>query len=385
MNPNCPQERNRLDLSSSEAVLDVTTELLRRQWVLERSSDRASLWVLPEKKAELYVPNRLERNTLEWKGVLDRIAAPTNERPRDIERSLELKNYDSMRFSVNAIGTTIPLESAATVIGSAFGMIRAAATTARRPTQSIKSYSKAGDEIVKRAKLSHTEIGSFVFPVLLRIEKPAPLEQEPLEGIEEVAPESEERRVTRTLSQALDALWRNVVAPGTEPTTSSLLPVIYAGGTKEMLVKVAATLAEPEISFLETRFDWASAEVAGENLPSSVEIPAEAHDLVTEAARILGNATQDPLRVLVGPVIRIEHIKGEAFGEIAIQAAGSESGRRSRVEMRVRAQMLGPIHDWMHRGTTVLVQGRVKTRTGRYSFLEEIVDPQPLSSTLDGL
>ncbi|WP_120150520.1 hypothetical protein [Arthrobacter cheniae] len=185
---------------------------------------------------------------------------------------------------------------------------------------------RLGDEIAAQARLGHTEVGSFVFPVLLHVNQPEPLEQATLEGIDQVIPESDERRVTRTLAQALDAFERQVAKPGTEPTPRALLPVVYAGSTKELLNKVAAAPTEPDISFLETSFNWAGAEPVSRNLPRSVAIPTEARRLGTAAARILGESNQDPLRVLVGPIIRIEYVKGELLGEIVIQAPGPIRG-----------------------------------------------------------
>ena len=350
-----------------------------------RANERAALWRLPSSSAELYVPRSLRRDTLEWQGVLERIAVSTDETPSDVERAIEHKSYDFMRFRVNALGDSIPLESAATVINSAFGMIRAAATAARRPTQSIKSYAKFGDEIAAQARLSHTEVGSFVFPVLMHIDEPQRASQLTLEGVDQVIPESEERRVTRTLAQALDAFERKIIRPGTEPTLQSLMPVVYAGGTKEMLGKVSTALAGPDVSFFETSFAWASAEPASQDLPRSVTISAASRELLVGAVRILAESKQDPLRVLVGPIIRIEHVKGEVFGEIVIQAAGRAGGRRSRVEMKVHGRQLGALHDWMHGGTTVVVQGKVQTRPGRYAYLDGVAEPQPLSATLDGV
>lgn len=350
-----------------------------------RTSDRAALWTLPGSSAELYVPHTLRRDTLEWDGVLDRIAAPAKENRRDLERAIEHANFDFMRFRVNASGDSIPLESAATVINSAFGMLRAAATTSRRPARSITSYSKTGDAIASQARLAHTEVGSFVFPVLLHVDPPEPLAPATLAGIEEVIPESDERRVTRTLAQALEAFDRQVLEPGLSPTARTLLPVVYAGGTKELFGKVAAALSEPDISFYETSFTWASVEPGSLELPRSVTIPSEANRLVSDAIKILGESGKDPVRVLVGPIVRIEHIKGEMFGEIVVQAPGPSGGRRSRVEMRVREQQLGLLHEWMHSGTTVVVQGNVQTRPGRYAFLEGIAEPQRLSSSLEGI
>lgn len=371
----------------SPHAADVTAALLRRGWVQERASDKTTLWSLPTSSptAELYVPHGLRRDTIEWVGVLERIAAPTGENPRDVEMSIEKSSYDVLSFRVNSTGETIPLESAATVINSAFGMIRAAATAARRPRQAIGNYSKLGDRIASSARLGHTQHGSFVFPVLVHIDEPAEPEKPVLDGTQTVTPESEERRVTRTLAQAMAAFEKQVIQPAAEPTAKSLLPVVIAGGTREMFGKLAGALAEPDISFVETRFTWAGNEPASFALPTSVAIPADAHDLVTEAARVLSKPARDPLRVIVGPIIQIGQTPGEPFGEIIIQAPGPSGGRLSRVEMAVRQEQMEQLADWMLDGTTVVVHGAVDVRPGRRTRLREVATPQPLSDTLTGI
>ncbi|WP_214465545.1 hypothetical protein [Microbacterium flavescens] len=373
-------------MPASTAAADVTGLLLRRSWIRVRTSDRAALWSLPDGSAELYVPHSLRRDTLEWAGVLERIGAPYAETAVDVERSIEQTSYDVMRFRVNSTGETIPLESAATVINSAFGMIRAAATAARRPRQSIgRHYSKLGDDVARAARLGHTEMGSFVFPVLVHIQEPSPTEHATLPGVDSVIPESDERRVTRTLAQALTAFERQVVTPDVEPTSRSLLPMVFAGGTKELLAKVGEALAEPDISFLEMRFSWAGAAPVGEEIPSRVVIPTEARQHIQTAVRILADPQKDPLRVVVGPIIRIEHEPNDPFGEIVVQAPGPSSGRIGRVEVRVRAEQLEEIHGWMHAGTTVVLHGYVDSKPGHYAQFREIGTPQPLSNALPGL
>lgn len=371
----------------SVAAADITALLMRRGWSQERFSERAALWSLPERFGELYVPHTLRRDTLEWAGVLERIATPTKEHPSDVEKSIEQTHFDVVRFRVNATGDSIPLESATTVINSAYGMLRAAATSARRPRQSIGgNYSRLGDELARHARLGHTEIGSFVFPVLVHIEEPPAPAREALDTVEEVVPESDERRVTRTLAQALSAFERQIVKPDTMPDRGNLLPVVYAGGTRELFAKVAVALGEPDIAFVETGFTWAGAEAASADLPTSVTIPTEARSLVAEAARVLAEPAKDPLRVVVGPIIRIEHELDDPFGEVVIQSAPVGAGaRKSRVEVRVRADHLGQLHDWMYAGTTVVVHGKVERRTGHYARLQGVGLPQPLQDTLDGM
>lgn len=109
----------------------------------------------------------------------------------------------------------------------------------------------------------------------------------------------------------------------------------------------------------------------GGGVPTAQEDATEHVEGRRSRAR-LGETKRATGRVLVGPIIRIEHVKEELFGEIVIQAPGPSGGRKSRVEMQVRAEQFGSLHDWMHAGTTVVVRGKVETRSGRNAFLDGI-------------
>lgn len=370
--------------SLTSAAADVSALLTARGWVEVHTSVRATLWALPRTDAELYVPHSLKRNTMEWAGVMERMAAPAQQKPGDVERAIAEANFDVLRFRVNAMGQSIPLSSAAAVVGSAFGMVRAAATSARRLRRSIDgNYSKLGDVVARRAELAHTESGSFIFPVMLHIDPPEPAPQGVLPFVEEVIPESDERRVTRTLAQTLASFHKNIVEPGHTPNKANMLPVVYAGGTHELFAKMANALSDPEVAFLDTSFGWAGIEPVREGLPQQVVIPAEATSLVETAARVLSETADDPLRVLAGPIIRIEHEPRDPFGEVVIQAAPSAAGtRRSRVEVRVREEQLERLHHWMNTGTIVVVHGRVDRRPGHYAQLAGIGSPRPLDGAL---
>lgn len=139
--------------------------------------------------------------------------------------------------------------------------------------------------------------------MLVHIGQPPP-PAETLETVDEVLPESDERRVTRTLAQALHTFEKQIVQTDPFPDRGNLLPVVYAGGTQERFSKMASALAEPDIAFVETGFTRAAAEPARSDLPSRTSIPTEARALVAEAARVLADTAPDPLRVVVGQIIR---------------------------------------------------------------------------------
>lgn len=377
----------------SENLADDFAALLRaRGWLIQTENPGgSSLWSF-EDHSEMYLPPIIRRGSFLWSDVTERIADAHDERVDVVERAIDLVRFDVTRFRVDAAAGSqaIPLEAGAAVIGSAFGMLRAAATAARRPRQSIGSnYSRLGDEIVREARLAHTEVGSFIFPVVLKVSPPEPTPETPLHGedFEWGRPESPERRVTRTLAQALTAFDRHVIQPAREPQMSDLTPVIIAGGTKEMFAQVNNVISEPGVSWLETGFTWAPIEAAAAESPSRVMISAESEirELITKSVRLLSSPKSDPLRVITGPIIHISHAPGEPTGEIAIQTPSPTNARFSRVEVIVRQEQLSEIHHWMDQGTTVVVHGVVERRPGRPARLKGIAKPQPLEDTLAGI
>jgi len=342
-------------------------------------------------QAEMYVPHEVRLGTFLWTDLLERVAAAHEEQRAQLERALEMVRFDVTRFRIDG-RHTVPLETGATVISSAFGMMRAAATAARRPRQSIGSnYSKLADEIVREARLAHTEEGSFTFPVALRVNPPEP-EPEPEtqldnEVFSSAPSESAERRVTRTLAQAMAAFEKHVVQPATDPSMRDLAPVIIAGGTKEMFANLSRAVSEPDVGWLETGFAWAPIEGIPADPPSRISIPADAdaRHLISRAVQLLSTSRRDAVRVITGPIIRIEHSPGDPFGEIAVQAPSGTSSRHGRVEAVVRRERLEQIHLWMSQGTTVVLQGEVERRPGRSARLAGIASPRALEDALSGI
>lgn len=369
---------------------DVAALLRSRGWsVTQENPGGADLWALDD-KAEMYLPPVVALGSFEWSDLTQRIALAHEERASDVERRIELVRYDVTRFRVDdgpSWAHTVPLEAGAAVVSSAFGMLRAAATAARRPRQMIGSnYSKLGDEIVKEARLAHTEHGSFVFPVVLKVSPPEPEEHEPLDGVshESAPPESPERRVTRTLAQAMAAFDKHVLQPGKDPQSLALDQVVVAGGTKELLAHVNRALGEPGVSWFETGFAWAPVEAVDKDAPSAVMIPAdaEARELVARSVKLLSAPKKNPLQVFTGPIIHISHTPGELFGEIAIQTPLQASSRFGRIEVQVRKEQLSDIHDWMNTAKTVVVQGVVERVPGRPARIQGVAEPRPLEETM---
>jgi hypothetical protein len=376
-----------------ELSADIASFIRGRGWALVRTTEAGGvdLWSLPNTPHEMYLPRTMRRGSFEATDVIERIAAAHKQGVQEIESAVNLQRFDITRFRIDndlIDAASIPLETGATVISSAFGMIRAAATTARRPRQSIGSnYSRLGDELVRGARLGHTELGSYIFPVLTRVSEPLPPETLTLPDamFDSVRPESDERRIIRTLAQAVGAFERQIIRPGLEPRAADLTPVVIAGGSKEIFAQLGRALAEPSVSWLETSFTWAPTESIAEGTPERILIPSDARDLITQTVRLLSTPERDPLRIITGPITQIAHVPGDLFGEIAIQTPNPNGSRVGRVEVRVRAEELTQLHYWMDTATTVVAQGTVERRPGRPARLREVTTPRALSDTISGV
>ena len=106
--------------------------------------------------------------------------------------------------------------------------------------------------------------------------------------------------------------------------------------------------------------------------------------VVPETQQAVVVRTGDPVRVITGPIIRIEHTPGDPFGEIAVQVPLASSNRLGRVEGVVRREQLEQIHLWMSQGTTVVLQGEIERRPGRSARLAGVAAPQALDDALAG-
>ena len=89
--------------------------------------------------------------------------------------------------------------------------------------------------IARQARMAHTEDGSYVVPIWMPLAPPPDDEQSLFtdEDEQRLPVETSERRVTRTLTQSLDAVQKVIVQPANAPRNSGdLMPVIAAGGSK---------------------------------------------------------------------------------------------------------------------------------------------------------
>jgi hypothetical protein len=352
------------------SIKDLHAYLRFRGWAEQPPGPAGALWV--KNGARVGVPVDPESDLV--RGVVERVALVEGTTPKDLAEAARYLLFDVTYLRAASdyrITDTIPLETAGKIIGSARSMFRATATTARWERAQIGgNYSRLGDDVVRQALMGHTEKGSFVIPVLVPIPEPAEpdVHQDTLDhdGVEfhRASPEPFERRVVRTFAQSMQAVQEIVVDPGREPTTDQVHELVYRGVSREFCSALAGILSQTAVAEFGARVDWAPAVPAPETMPRSINIDADATDLVRRAADKLRQQKIAPKQVFSGTIVQLRHeSQDDPYGEIAISTV--RRGRPSEVVVRLPLPQYRQAWDWHNAGRAVLVEGTVRRAPGK--------------------
>jgi|AntAceMinimDraft_12_1070368.scaffolds.fasta_scaffold04465_2 hypothetical protein len=373
--------------ASTSGDLMLATYLLAHGWTITHKSSSSAIWArqVDNRFDEVGVPKDLKVGGFEWSEIIRRVAVSEERPERALALEFEYAMFDGIRFKIannGFIDETVPLHSGVALVSSAYSMLRASATTAQRLRSQIGSgYSKVGDEYVQRSRLAHTEQGSYIVPILFRHDETVlPADIEPIAGTENVPRESPQRRIVRTLAQTLETYKKRIIEPGKEVREGDLTPVIAAGGSKELFAGLEKVLYDPSVKEFSTSYSWGLSLPVTGNAPVSVEIPAEARELVRQTVEVLTRGQRQPTRIFTGPIVAFEHEPGDPMVRIALQTPPS-NGRMSRVYMMVRVQMQAEILQWIRDNHTVTVQGVVERLPGRPLQLQGISTPMRLDDS----
>lgn len=378
-------------MSSQELFVEnVRIYLRRNRWTEQPPGIAGSLWQRDSESgqtATIAVPTSMRVDSVEWRSVVERIAAFERRAVDEVVSSIRNLLVDITRFRAAndlVISGSIPLTAGVGLVGAAHKMLRASATTAQRPRAHIAgNFSKLGDQVVDQARLGHTEEGSYVLPILMPLTEAAPEEQAsfwPEEaGVDRVAPEPAERRVTRTLAQALTAIQSRIVQPAREPQASELHDLIAAGASRELVLAVNQVLGDPAVATFEATFDWASGLTAPAAVPTGVAVPSAATELLTRAAGLLSSSKREPNRSFIGPIVEVRHLPDDPFGEVALQTI--RQGRQVEIRVRLTNEQLDPAHEWMRTARTIVVDGPIQRTPGRPLRIDSPTNIYPLDET----
>jgi hypothetical protein len=373
-----------------ELTENVRNYLRRNQWTEQAPGLAGSLWHRDragEAIATIAVPASIRADSIEWRSVIERLAVFERRSTDAVASSIRNLLVDITRLRAAndlVISGSIPLKAGVELVSSAHKLLRTCATTAQRPRAHIGgNYSKEGDRLANHARLGHTEEGSYVLPILMPLSEPASDGDDHLwaeeEGVVRVALEPPERRVTRTLAQAMTALQNRIVQPARDPKASDMHDLVAAGVSRELVLAVNEVLGDPAVAVFEAAFEWASGFTAPAAVPAAVAVPSDAGSLLTRAANLLASSKRDPSQTITGPIVEVRHLPDDPFGEISVQTM--RQGRPAEVRVRLTIEQLDPTHEWMRSARTIVVDGPIVRTPGRPLLIESPTSIYPLDES----
>lgn len=364
-------------MPNDELLTHTKAWMLRNGW--NEVSEGAAGWMWKRTAAgedtrKIAIVRDLDNDNSAFNGVVQRLAAAHGTPTAEVERTLRMWGTDvTLLRAANdiVIAETIPLTAGAIMVESARLMYRCSATAAIRLRPEISGgYSKIGDELSDTVRMGHTERGSYVIPVYVKLSDPKEVvdNEQPFEGLERESiaavetVESAERRMTRTFAQAMQAISDHVVTPEHLPRTDEVMGLVSAGVTREFVSAIARILAEDAVAEFETRFEWASSQPAPARIAKSVSIPAEAKEKLTETVRILKRSKQREFNVMTGPIVTVSKFPDDPTVYATIKTI--RGGHPCNVTAFLPRIPLKTVTEWMTSGETVQLQGVVDRQGG---------------------
>lgn len=343
-------------------------------WHRLSEGDFGALWSKKNHDAEVAIPKGIRFGTGMWDGTIERVAywerLPNDVLDKTIRRFwMDVSDFRASSSIVR--GNNIAAEAGSSLFSGAWKMLRASATTARGAKAVIGgNYSQVGDRSIEGAMFAQTEPGSYVLPLLVPIERTtndlrvdrnlANTPLSPDDFFEVKDRETEQRRATRTMAQALTAVKEKIIEPAVEPTKRVINEAVIAGVSREFVKAIHEMIAEETISSVDVTFKWAPRAGDVPRTKSVIEIPKASALLLSMAIRQMNSSKEPMTAVLSGPIFALYHPKGSNSGEATIEAA--YKGRIRRVAVNLKGlRMLDDAHRWFHSHETLLVEGAIRS------------------------
>ncbi|GAA2790074.1 hypothetical protein RMN57_22990 [Kitasatospora sp. CM 4170] len=363
-------------------LLQLRAYMKHSGWLSQPPGAGGAIWIKGD--AKIGIPTLSRNDPVIAKGVLERLAAHERTSAAALAPKIRYHRMDVTLLRAandHRITDTIPFEAAATVIGSARKLLRAAGTTAWHERGDIGgNYSRRGDEVLKKARMDHTQEGSFIIPVLVPLPEPPEVagEQMTLPDMElyTAAPEPFERRVTRTFAQSIMAVKEIIVDPERSPSVSDLHTVVERGVSREFCAALAQILAEPAVGEFETTFDWAESLPGPATMPGSISIEHEAHLKIENAAALLKRSRIDAGSTFSGSIIELRRRTDDPYGFVTVSTV--RRGRVSEIRVRLPFSHYQAAVSWHRAQRAVIVEGEVAVGVGRRLVVDHPVKCRPI-------
>lgn len=360
-------------------VSNLTDVMSLSGWSETSRGPVGALWKHDATNALVGIPDGLSTERPEWIQVVSQIADAMRLSVEDLSLRIRRFRFDVVEFKASGSlwDTAVPVEAGFNLFRTARKVLRSTATTSRGTRAEIgTSYLQISKDLVSTALFDQTRHGSYVVPMLLPVEglvdqnddslhTTTDRELETTSGDDVFTEtvkqrETQVRRVTRTMAEALSTVESTLITPDEEPTQQEIAAMVDSGVSKELLSALYEVISAPAVLSFNTSFAWSEVLSAPNHLDgASVGIPSAAAELIKRTIpRFVRPARNDTER-FTGPIVQMRHEKMLRLGRVSI-----DTFRRSRkveISAHVSSEKLDAMHDAFAEHDTVVVEGVVRS------------------------
>jgi hypothetical protein len=349
----------------AEARRDLLSYIRSTGWSAVARGTLGDLWESPSGR-QVGIPYEINPETLDWHSVMERVAADTRQSSQelsDIIRGLWIDAFSFRASSDIYIQDTIPAKAGADLFKNVWKLLRSAATTSRTPKAHISgNWSKVGDDAINDARFAHTKRGSYILPLLVPLPRPLDESVDELKLTAQgnsVFHESDARRATRTMVQALSAVNAALIQPEKEPVRSVVADLVQVGVSRELISAVNDIIKHSSVADLDIKVDWAGRMPGPSRTTEALVIPSEASYRLEKVLPLFKNSRRSTTETLTGPIYKMADRESDEFGIATMEVP--RNGRISQIEVFIDRQRLVRAHDWFKEHRSVIVQGSVES------------------------
>lgn len=358
---------------------DLVSYLTMHGWSSDIKGPAGSVWRHRNSQDSVAVLDDLSDEMYEWRSTLERIANAMHLTVEQVESDIATMYIDVQEFRAAndlLIRGSIPMEAGFTLFSTARTIARAAASTSRSNKMRIGgNYGKAALRIAKKARFGHTIDGSYIVPLLVPLERPKePVTDTPLEfegeGVKHPLVEPEERRMTRTLAQALTAIQHGIIEPAREPQGSIISDLVTSGVSREMVEAIERIVREDSVGIFNVSFKWARAFEPPPGNLKSISVPSESAELLRMTAERMKTDKRSEIETVTGQIIDLEDDPETTGGRARIRTI--RRGRQTRIDIALTEKQTEAAHSWFSEHRHVAVAGIVKSSPGQVSRIDKV-------------
>lgn len=313
--------------------------LRAKKWSrIDLQANRSSTWRLPAEDGDefevlLPMETDLRDYPLRIGDMLSVLAVAERRSAWDIYNDILLAACDVTRIRIadpESNDGTLPIEQHAQIAQKARDLMLAAAcaATEQRPVWSTKKPQRATEQI-RKIRIGQTERGSYIVPVITRIDP-----ELQLHGTNPDMEEPYERTVTRMLATSLASLDRAAEQAAVTQDSAAFEQAVADGVNANLCEAIVGLWGSDEGQrTLEFTFSWSPARPPATPLPKHIRFTADQVPLIRQGGAFLRAKAPVEEFEFVGVVVELKREKSSPTGSATIFQEKGKTPRRLTIEL----------------------------------------------------